>query len=280
MSRGHDAAHRLRPPDAHAPEQLAVGDHRQAVRAALEAAVEAPLHQRDGPRRRRLRDPADDPDGVPGLAQELRQARRLVRHEHDARPLAKPVLDAVDQALRPARRQHGLPPAEQVARREALRREGHPLRLARLGLPGELQRPSAVEPRLPVARREEGPRPVPGQLALLHQLAVALLGLAPQEVGSLREVAGLVEDEQRGGVEVVEARGRGDEPRPDLRGVARRAARAPPGPPRAARARPRRRTVPGPGQGAPAAVRPAGRGAPGSRPPLRRAAGTPSPAGA
>ena len=221
MSRGHDAAHRLRPPDAHAAEQLAVGDHREAVRASLEAAVEAPLDQRDGSRRRRLRDPADDPDGMPGLAQELGEARRLVRHEHDARPLAQPVLDAVDQALRPARRQHGLPPAEEVARRQALRRVGHPLRLARLGLPGELQGPRAVEAGLPVPRREEGLRPVPGQLALLHQLAVAFLGLAPQEVGGLREVARLVEDEQGAGVEVVEARGRGDEPRPHLGRVAR-----------------------------------------------------------
>ena len=51
-----------------------------------------------------------------------------------------------------------------------------------LGLPGELQRPRAVEARLPVARRAgttvgQSLR----QLALLHELGVPLLGLAPQE---------------------------------------------------------------------------------------------------
>ena len=220
------------------------------------------------------------PTGCPASPRSSARRGAWSETEHDARPLAQPVLDAVDQALRPARRQHRLAPAEQVARGQALRREGHPGRLARLGLPGELQRPRAVEPRLPVARREEGLRPVLGQLALLHELSVALLGLAPQEVGGLGEVAGLVEDEQGGRVEMVEARGRGDEPRPHLRRVAR-GQRAP----RRDRRGPLGRRLAGePCQvqrrGAPAAARPAGRGAPGSHPPLRRAAGTRSPAGA
>ena len=44
---GHDAPERLRPADADGAEQLAVGDEDEAVRAALEAAVEAPLDERD-----------------------------------------------------------------------------------------------------------------------------------------------------------------------------------------------------------------------------------------
>ena len=50
-----DPAHRLGPPDADGAEQLAVGDQREAVRAALEAAVEAALDEGDGAGRRRPR---------------------------------------------------------------------------------------------------------------------------------------------------------------------------------------------------------------------------------
>ena len=78
----------------------------------------------------------------------------------------------------------------------------------------------AVEVALPVARRQVGGRPVLRQVARLDHLRVPLLGLAPQEVGGIGEVAGLVEDEEGRRVEVVEAGRRRDDASPDLGGVA------------------------------------------------------------
>ena len=78
----------------------------------------------------------------------------------------------------------------------------------------------ADQPALPVARREVGRGPVLGQLPGLDELGAPLVGLAPQELGGLGDVAGLVEDEQRARVDVVEA-GRGREVGgPDLGRVA------------------------------------------------------------
>ncbi len=136
-------------------------------------------------------------DGVAGLGQELGQAGRLVGCEHDARALGLPVLDALDEPGRPPGRQHGLAPAEQVARRSRPSTRGHPLALARLRLPGQLERPRSVQPRLPVARRQVRGRPVPRAARRLDELRLALVRLAPQELGGVREVARLIEDEQR-----------------------------------------------------------------------------------
>ena len=84
-----------------------------------------------------------------------------------------------------------------------------------------------MEAALPVARRQVRGRPVLRQVAGLDHLRVPLLGLAPQEVGGVGEVAGLVEDEQGRWVEVVEPgrRARRCAPRPRRR--RRRAARGP-----------------------------------------------------
>ena len=133
---------------------------------------------------------------------------------------ADPVLDAVDEALRASGREHRFAPAELVAAGQALRGERHALGRAGLGLPRELERPRAVEVALPVAWRQVGGRPVLRQVAGLDHLRVPLLGLAPQEVGGVGEVAGLVEDEEGRRVEVVEAGLRRDDASPDLGGVA------------------------------------------------------------
>ena len=58
----HDAPERLGPPDADGPEQLAVGDDDEAVRAAGEPGVEAPRDEGDGAGRRRVGDPHGRPD--------------------------------------------------------------------------------------------------------------------------------------------------------------------------------------------------------------------------
>ena len=93
-------------------------------------------------------------------------------------------------------------------------------RLGRLGFPGQLEGPRADQPGLPVARREQRRRPVLRQLAGRDQVRAPLVGLAPQELGGLGDVAGLVEHEQRFRREVIE-RGRRREQRcPDLRRVA------------------------------------------------------------
>src|SRR6185369_15394966 len=69
---------------------------------------------------------------------------------------------------------------------------------------------------------EVGGRPVPGEVAAGDELGPPLVGLAPEEVGGLGDVAGLVEDEEGRRFDMVEARRRGELRRPDLGGVADR----------------------------------------------------------
>jgi hypothetical protein len=87
----------LRAADADRPEQLAVGDEGEAVRAADEPAVEAALDQRDRARAAGLPHPLDDRDRVAGLAQDVGQARRLVRGEDDPASSAA-RLDGLDKS--------------------------------------------------------------------------------------------------------------------------------------------------------------------------------------
>ena len=86
-----DPPERLRPADADGPEQLAVRDERETVRPTHEPAVEAAPDQRDRPGRWRLLDPLDDGDRVARLLEDLGQARRLVRGEHDAAAVLPPA---------------------------------------------------------------------------------------------------------------------------------------------------------------------------------------------
>ena len=209
-----------RPADPDRAEQLPVGDEGEAVRAADEAAVEAPIDERDGARRRRLPHPTDDRDRVAGLAQEVGQPRRLVRGEHDPGAVGTPRVDRLGQPPGPAGRQDRLAPAERVARRQ--RAAGHRDVLGRDRLPGQLERPRGDEAALPVTRRQVGRRPVLGQLAGLHELGASLVGLAPQELGGFGDVAGLIEDEERARIEVVERGRRGEVGGPDLGRVADR----------------------------------------------------------
>ena len=125
-----DPAERLRAADADGPEQLAIRDERDAVRAAGEPAVEAPADERDRAGRWRLGDPIDDGDGVPGLAEQVGEARRLVRGEDDAGAVRAPALDRVDDAGRAAERQQ----------RARASRRGRPTR----GRPGPSRRPRAA----------------------------------------------------------------------------------------------------------------------------------------
>ena len=135
-------------------------------------------------------------------------------------PSSRQRVDRLGEARRPTERQHRLAPAEQVARALAARRHRHARRWLRF--PRQLERPRPDEPALPVARREVGRRPVLRQLAGLHELGPPLVGLAPQEVGGLGEVARLVEHEERAGIDVIE-RGRGRQlGGPDLGRVADR----------------------------------------------------------
>ncbi len=62
--------------------------------------------------------------------------------------------------------------------------------------------------------------PVLRQVAGRDEVGLALVGLAPQERAGLGQVAGLVEDEERAGFDVVEPGRRADDRGPDLGGVA------------------------------------------------------------
>ncbi len=212
-----DAPHRLRPPDTNGSEQLAVGDKGQPVRAAFEAAVQAPLDEGDGAGRRRLRG-VDDGRGMAGLLEQLGEPRRLIRGEDDPRAVDLPALDGLGDRAAPPGGELRLAPAEHVAGRQATGGERATLRSLRF--PRQLERPAGDQPGLPRPRADVRRRPVLRQLAALDQFGAPLIGLAPEEVGGLGDVAGLVDDEERVGSDVVQAARRGEERCPDLRGVA------------------------------------------------------------
>ena len=142
-----------------------------------------------------LVEPVHDRDRMAGLAEDVGEARRLVRGEHDpgavrlpgARP--RPASRPARPSGRTGSRQPNGSPRRQAA-------AGHRGVLGRLRFPGQLERPRADEPALPVARRQVGGGPVLRQLAGLDELGPALVGLAPQERGGLGDVARLVEDER------------------------------------------------------------------------------------
>ena len=213
----HDPPHRLGPPDADGPEQLAVGDEGEAVGATLEAAVQAPFDDRDRAGRRRLRS-VDDGRRMARLLEQLGEARRLVGGEDDPRAVGLPTLHGLGDRRGAAGGQLRLAPAELVAGAQAARRER--ALLWRLRLPGELERPARDEARLPGSRPDVRRGPVLRQLAGLDELPAALVRLAPEEVGRLSDVAWLVDHEERFGRDVVEAAGRGEERRPDFRRIA------------------------------------------------------------
>ncbi len=89
-----------------------------------------------------------------------------------------------------------------------------------LRLPRQLERPARDESRLPRPRPDVGRGPVLRQVAGLDQLRPALVGLAPEELRGLGDIARLVDDQQRVLRDVVEARRWGEQRRPDLRRVA------------------------------------------------------------
>ena len=89
---GHDAPKNPRPTNTNGAEQLAIGDHARAFRAAGKAGVEAAIDEREATGRRRFAQRGDGRgDRCPALAQDLRQARRLVGGQDDAHALAAPA---------------------------------------------------------------------------------------------------------------------------------------------------------------------------------------------
>ena len=164
-----DAPERPGPADADGPEQLAIRDEDQAVRAAGESAVQAALDERDRRRaaaaRRRARRPR--PDGRPPPAGSARRAAWSEASTIRAPSACQPATASTSRAARPSgsdgsRQPKTSPDDSAPARHRASRR--------RLGLPGQLEGPRAGEPGLPVARRQVGRRPVLRQLAGLDRV--------------------------------------------------------------------------------------------------------------
>ena len=167
---------------------------------------------------RRLDDGVRDAGGEPGFLEHLGEPRGLIGGDDDPRLRAvrgAPALDRLGDPGSASRRELRFAPSEQVSGRLAAARDG----VALLGFPGQLERPRAEHPALPVARREQRGGPVLWQLAGREQVGAPFVRLAPQELAGLAEVAGLVEHEQGLWREVIE-RGRGCEERgPHLRRV-------------------------------------------------------------
>ena len=211
-----DTAKSAGTPDANRAEELAIRDEHQPVRAAREASVEAAFDEGHGARRRRLGEPADRADLATGLGQEVGEAGRLVRREDDPGAIGRPALHRLRDLARPTGGELRLVPAEGVAHAQAA--GSHCPR--RFRFPGQLERPRAHQAALPWALLEVGRRPRLREVAGDGQLGTPFLGLAPEEVSCLGDVAGLVEDEQGVGRDVVQAGRRGEQACPDFGRVA------------------------------------------------------------
>src|SRR5207253_8988121 len=116
--------------------------------------------------------------------------------------ILRPSLDGLAKLPGAPRWQHRLPPSEEVARAQATAGQGSSAR--QLGLPGELERSATDEPRLPVSWDQVRRWPVPGQVLGFDEVHSALVGLPPQKLRRIGDVARSVDDEQRVGPEVSE----------------------------------------------------------------------------
>ena len=220
----HDAAHGARPTHAHAAEELAVGDEDEAVRAAGEAAVEAALDDGHAAWRQRLAHATDRRGQDVRLGEDLGQARRLVRGEHDAGALRAPATHRVRQASRSAPAAGPARASRRGCRRVGLPRRRAPRSAAACGpRPGHASSPAAPG-RLGAQRG--------GQLAGALQLLAALRVLLVERLGDVVDIVRLVEQPD-GLAEVVETPwpARGSRPRAPRRRPARRPRSAPGRPP-------------------------------------------------
>ena len=190
-----DPPERLGPADADRAEQLAVGDEDEAVRPALEAAVEAALDERDRARRRCLRGVDDgDRGGRP-----RRGARRGAAPGRRRGRSGRRRAASVDRAPRSPRRGPAGAPARasRTGRRSSGRGRRAPPTPAAPTPTSARASGCATSRRLPRPRPEVGRRPVLRQVAGLDELRPALVGLAPEELRRLGDVARLVDDEER-----------------------------------------------------------------------------------
>ena len=132
---GDDPAEGLGPPDPDGTEQLAVGHEDEAVRAALESAVEASLDERDGSGRRGLRG-VGHATAWPASSSSARRGAwsdaRTIRRPSSCQPSTAPPIAAARPAGRTGSRQPKTSP--EPARAPPTR----PTRAARL--PGQLER--------------------------------------------------------------------------------------------------------------------------------------------
>ena len=130
----------------------------------------------------------------------------------------QPAVDCDPELRSPTRRQDRLAPTECITRRQTASRDGDPCRLLRL--PGELQGPGREQSRLPVTPPEKGLRPRFRQLAAGDQLGPSFIGLAPQELPGLGQVARFIEDQEGISVDVVQRRMGSQDRGPDFGGIA------------------------------------------------------------
>ena len=208
----HDPSQRARAPNPYRPEQLAVGDQHDLLRASGETAVEAAIDQRERGRCRCGGDLRDRCGHDIDIGEQLRQTSRLVGGQHHAQAFLAPAGDRRSDVGDGRRRQAGLVPSEGVAAGR---------RTLGLRLPGQLQGARFKQASLPVAGRGVGLGPALGQLPGPLQLGAALIGLRPQEVCGSADVARFIE-QPHGWTQVVESGSRGEVPGPDLSRIAQR----------------------------------------------------------
>ena len=205
MSRGTTRRMRLRPADADGSEELPVGDEREAVRAARRTRRSGCARRAaTRARRRRAREACTTAAGWP--ASPSSSARRGAWSQ--ARTIRAPVVCASGRPpsrAAPTRRRQ--PGSRQPNRSPELRPPAAIAVSCGAPTPRSARASGAAQPRLPVARRRGTSTGQSfGSSPASIELGAALVRLAPQELGRLGEVAGLVEDEQRRRVEVVERR--------------------------------------------------------------------------
>ena len=98
--------------NARCSEELAVGDHRQPIDAALESAVEAARQNRQRARLRVADQSLAHHRAFTALGDQLRNARRLLRNDQHPCLVAAPCFETLGECARSPARHHRIVPAE------------------------------------------------------------------------------------------------------------------------------------------------------------------------
>ena len=178
--------------NARRTKQLAVGDHRQPIDAALESAIEPTRQNRERAGLRIADQSLAHHRALATFGDQFGNARRLLRNDQHPRLVAAPCFEALGECARSPARHHRVVPAEAVVTIGTNQRGW-------IGAPGQCESLAAGrgECRDECATFRDRRWPPGRQQARRAQHIGALFGLTRECIGGLAQFARLIEHHQR-----------------------------------------------------------------------------------